>query len=64
MLIQLNVSGKQGGNFKSTQQMQIKKSKTKNTKNKQEQHQREATTLKNKRFALKIDKITSSGCKL
>ena len=32
MLIQLNVSGKQGGNFKSTQQMQIKKSKTKNKK--------------------------------
>ena len=32
MLIQLNVSGKQGGNFKSTQQMQIKKSKTKKKK--------------------------------
>ena len=62
MLIQLNVSRKQGGNFKSMQQVQMKKSKTKQ-KNKQQQ-QREATTLKHKRFVLKIVKITSGGCKL
>ena len=40
MLIQLNVSRKQGGNFKSMQQVQMKKSKTKqkiNNNNKEKQ---------------------------